>query len=493
MTHEYTIPKVTVRSRWTLPIWLLLVGAVLAVLSVRHVWFLVAWHHYQALTAVWLVYFVVTGAQWGMAWFERPFKARPHERARLDRLRVTVSVPVFNEDPEVLDRVLFALFTQTRLPERVEVVDDGSGVDYAEVRDWWFEHRPEVVDFNWVRQANAGKKAAQAHTFARDSADIVVTLDSDTVLEASALDEGLKPFLDPSVQSVAGLELAWNLDRNLLTRLNSTRQLVWQLVTCSAQSVARGSVLINRGTFALYRGDLVRSVLPAYVGETFWGRPIKLGDDTFLTTQALCRGRAVQQPSAVCLTMYPETVSHQLRQWTRWMRGTTLRTFWRIRYLPPWSFGWLYTVVTLWWYFASLAIAGVLLALWPRSASYSQAMLAAVLLWSWAMGTRILVVRRSDQGWRGRLGQAALAPAASLWVLTVLRLARIFGTVTFLRQGWTTRAQVEVWARPPEGRRPEVETAPAVLRRREVALVGGGPRDAWEPELAATVPQGREE
>ena len=211
----------------------------------------------------------------------------------------------------------------------------------------------EECRFHLVRQVNAGKKRAQWRTFSGDPADVFITLDSDTVLEVNAIHEGLKPFADRRVHSVAGLELAWNHDWNLLTRLNSARQLTWQLVTCSSQNVLRGNVLINRGTFALYRGNMMRDVLSSYVGETLWGKTIKLGDDTFLTLMALCRGRAVQQPSAVCLAMYPDNLSHHIRQWTRWMRGTTLRTLWRLRYLRFTSWAWFYSVVSLWWYVAS--------------------------------------------------------------------------------------------------------------------------------------------
>jgi hyaluronan synthase len=205
-------------------------------------------------------------------------------------------------------------------------------------------------------------------------------------------------------------------------------------------------VLINRGTFALYRGNMIRDVLPAYVGETFWGVPIKLGDDTFLTTMALCRGRAVQQQSAVCLAMYPENLSHHLRQWTRWMRGTTLRTFWRLKYLRMSSWGWVYSVVNLWWYVASIALTIMLAVDWPKSEAYAETMIAVGTLWAWAMASRILIIHRSDQTLLGRLGAAALAPVANFWVLAVLRFVRIYGTCTFLRQGWTTRAQVEVRA-----------------------------------------------
>lgn len=445
MKHHYDIPLVTVKSP---PIFVWLSGATALVLflAIRHVWFIMSWGHYRLLALLWMFYFVITSVQWVLAWLERPYTVDRHKQAKLDRMKVTVSIPIFNEDPEVVDRVLYALFQQRRLPDRVQVVDDGSDVDYYEVRSWWAEHHPKSVDFTWVRQVNAGKKRAQARTFWGDPADVFITLDSDTVLEVNAIYEGLKPFADRRVHSVAGLELAWNHDWNLLTRLNSARQLTWQLVTCSSQNVLRGNVLINRGTFALYRGNMMRDVLSSYVGETLWGKTIKLGDDTFLTLMALCRGRAVQQPSAVCLAMYPDNLSHHIRQWTRWMRGTTLRTLWRLRYLRFTSWAWFYSLVSLWWYVASLAITIVLIAKWPQSASYTETMLAVGILWAWVMASRILIIRRSDQTLLGRLGAVAMTPVASFWVVTVLRFVRIYGTFTFLHQGWSTRAQVEVLA-----------------------------------------------
>lgn len=455
MSRNYDIPTVVIRRPHA--VWWIVGAAVfLAVMAVRHVWFIVSWERYRLLAILWIAYFVLTAVQWVVSWLEHPYTVTEAEQSRLDQMRVTVNIPLFNEAPDVVDRVLYALFQQTRLPDRVQVVEDGSSVNYGQVWSYWITHHPPQLEFSWIWQENAGKKRAQARTFRGDPADVFVTLDSDTVLEANALAEGIKPFADRRVQSVAGLELAWNHDSNLLTRLNSARQLSWQLVTCSSQNVFRGSVLINRGTFALYRGELVRSVLPAYVSETFWGVPIFLADDTFLTTMALCRGRAVQQPSAVCLSMYPENLSHHLRQWLRWMRGTTLRTFWRLRYLRPLSWGWLYSVISVWWFVASMAITALLAAKWPASASYVETMLAIGALWAWVMATRLLVVKRSDQNLLGRIGAVALNPLASFWVFAVLRLVRIWGTVTFLRQGWTTRSEVEIYAeRPIVGLEPE--------------------------------------
>jgi hyaluronan synthase len=71
------------------------------------------------------------------------------------------------------------------------VVEDGPSGDYAELRAHWLTIR----GVRWTRfPENRGKKHAQAAVFSScPEADIFVTVDSDTTLERSAIDEGLKP------------------------------------------------------------------------------------------------------------------------------------------------------------------------------------------------------------------------------------------------------------------------------------------------------------
>jgi len=397
------------------------------------------------MATCWLVTlgFVVT--QLVLAWCQRPFTASRRQQAQLDRLLVTVVVPCYNEDPKILDRTIASLMRQTRPPQHVEVVDDGSTVDYAQVRDYWLVNHPDGVRFTWVRQPNAGKKFAQAVTFTSDDeAHIFVTIDSDSALDRRAIAEGLKPFADPRVVSVAGLETAFNIDRNLLTRAMGHRSLVFQLFAMSAQSVARGSVLINPGAFSLYWAPLIRKIVPAYLGETFFGTPVTLGDDTALTMFALLHGRAVHQPTAVSMPVYPETVAHHLRQWTRWMRASTIRMLWRARYLPILSYGWLFTVYTICSFLMSVAITLAIPLAWPATRNLLLAVLAAMAIWPWSISLRLATVRRSDQGTLSRLVGVALLPAAALWYLLVLRQIRFYGIATCWRQDWVTRRRVEV-------------------------------------------------
>ena len=364
LSHQYPIPLV----RFTPRRWLIILPAVIILAGSAY---LHREHFETVLTRVpwmagiWAFTLSMALAQLVLSWWQKPYTVTARQRKALDYARVTVVIPCYNEDPAILDRTIYALSQQTRLPQHVVVVDDGSKkVDYSGIREWWQRGFPG--EFTWIRQDNAGKKHAQVAGFSTDSAaDIFVTIDSDSALTVQALEEGLKPFAQQEIVSVAGLESAYNFRRNVLTRAVAARSLSFQLFAMSAQSVAGGSVLINPGAFSLYRAWLIRRIIPAYIGETFLGVPVTLGDDTALTTFALCHGKAVHQPTAVALNVYPETLSHHLRQWTRWMRASTIRTLWRIRYLPMHRWGWLYVAYSIWSFLNSIAVTAVIPMSWP--------------------------------------------------------------------------------------------------------------------------------
>ncbi|MHB1431943.1 MAG: glycosyltransferase family 2 protein [Streptosporangiaceae bacterium] len=446
---------------------------------IRHNEFITIYRDYLPLMAAWTLVFALSVIQWTLAIFERPYTGWS---PRLDAMKVVVSVPVYNEEPATLDRVLYALATQTRLPDVVHVVDDGSKVNFNQIRDHWRADPVLGPRLWWVRQVNKGKKFAQAACFTRHpDADVFITVDSDTVLADNAIEEGLKPFLRDDVYSVAGLELGFNHAKNWLTLLTSSRTLSWQLLSCSAQHVAGGDIMVNRGTYALYRADMIREVMPAYLEETFLGRPVKLGDDAALTLFAQCRGRAVQQPTAACLTMYPENLRHHFKQWVRWMRGSTIRTFWRLHYLPLTSWSFWFTVINTWTFVVSIGATAAMAAEWPRSEPYVATALLATIGWAILMAMRTTAVRRTDQNWLDRLINILISPATAMWVTLVLRPLRIYGIATCLRQGWVTRGRVEILTTSEH-----VEEWPVGLAAElEVPDPGDGPPDD-ECEVALT-------
>lgn len=405
-------------------------------------------HRHDASAFLWTALFLAAGHQVAFSWFDRPFTVTVQQQQMLDRLRITVNIPLYNEDPEVIDRVIYSLFSQTRLPSYIQVVDDGSTTsDYAEIRDYWLANVPQNVEFSWIRTPNRGKRHAQAFTFSRTAdADIFATLDSDTALERNAIEEAMKPFAHRRVQSVAGVEVAYNSHANLLTRMSSIRQIAWQMTQCCVLSMA-GNVLVNRGTFAMYRAPVVRDNLNAYVNEMFLGSLVKYSDDSMLTLYALQRGRAVQQLTAFQLPMYPENVGHALRQWFRWMRGSTIRNLWRLRYLPVFSYGWLMSLLSWWQFIVSWAAYLMVFAVRPAEGHFGIAPVLIVLLSSYLVALRNLLIRRSDHTPGQQLDTYLLAPLSLLWSLLVLRPARVYAMLTCGRNGWGTRGEIEVGIR----------------------------------------------
>jgi hyaluronan synthase len=381
--------------------------------------------------------------QFILSWAQKAFTVTRREAEHLSRLSVAVVIPCFNEDPEILSRVIYSVFRQTRRPDYLIVVDDGSTkVSYRETWAYWNAACPRDVQLVWLVQDNAGKKHAQAAAFrAVPHVDIYATMDSDSALDYRAIEEGLKPFADRRVVSVAGLEMAYNLRTNLLTRAIAVRSLAFQLFTMSAQSVAAGSVVINPGAFSLYRGWLIQKILPAYLGETFFGIPVTLGDDTGLTMFALAHGRAVHQPTAVSMPAYPEKLSHHLRQWTRWMRASTIRTLWRMRYLRLSSYAFWFVLYQQYAFYASVAVSIAVPLAWPASRNIVIDSGIALVAWPLAVAARLFTIRRSDIRWPAWLGAVALLPAAALWYLLVLRQIRFYGMATCHVQGWVTRQQ----------------------------------------------------
>jgi hyaluronan synthase len=391
-----------------------------------------------AAALCWGGWLVTGGIQLGMSWLQKAYTGPVPD------LRTAVIIPCYNEDPAFLAAVLDSLRAQTHPADDVIVCDDGSDVSYEAVRARY----PEVT---WIRQDNAGKKHAQAAALAlAPAADIFVTIDSDSMLARNAIEEALRPFGDPWVQAVTGIEMAPNWNRNLLTRTQNARAVSFQLLAMASQSVA-GSVLICPGAFSMYRADLVRAILPAYLGETFAGVPVTLGDDTALTFFALMAGRVVQQPTAFSFPVYPERLSHHLRQWLRWMRASTVRTVWQLRYLPVASFAWLVTLWQLAAFTAGMAVTAMIPLTWPESEPLAIVMGAGIALWPLIISARMITIRRSDMTAWQTLGCIALMPLGALWYLLVLRQIRFWGIATCTRQNWVTRENgPEVRVHPQE-------------------------------------------
>lgn len=366
---------------------------------------------------------------------------------------VTAVVPVYNEDPELFERCLRSLLRQTRRIDRIHVVDDGSSDPAASrvaARVLLDATAAGISVDLTIFDSNRGKREAQGVAFrASPRTTIFLTVDSDTVLNDDALEEALKAFADPDVTCATGLVLAFNSERNLLTRLIHLRYVnafMWERAAYSKL----GAVLCACGSLALYRADVIREHLDDFLSQKFLGKPAVFGDDRRLTNYALLHGRVVLQPTAVARTAVPERMRHFLRQQLRWNKSFIRESVWVVQNMPLRSPAFWLTAVELssWIIFTlmllfTLAVAGthggievlgsylliMSLVSYLRSGHYFSA-------WQEESGSSVV----------SRLLTFLVAPVYGALHILILLPLRTVAACTLMSSGWGTRDEVEVRA-----------------------------------------------
>lgn len=371
-------------------------------------------------------------------------------RQELRAKRMTVVVPLHNEDPIVFGQLLESIYNQTRLPQRVHIIDNGSTVDDSwrcrlRYFEWADRLRERGIDTEYNVVGKIGKRASQAIAFDRDPlAEFFVTVDSDTVLDPSALAEGSYPFLDPRVMSVAGLLLTLNQGKNLLTRLTDLTFTTSFLNGRSSWS-RLGSVVVNCGGLAFYRATVVRKYRDQYLNQTVFGKRVQSGDDRMLTSFALLEGRTVIQERSIGYTLLPERIGHLTRQRVRWWRSFFWGGGWLLLAFPLRKPAFWLVLAQFLTFAAYTAIVPFFLITHPMPLhSWLWPVLGYMAILSYMRSVRYLMIKRPDQSIWSQLLTYALAPLASVLMLYLATCLQYVGLVTMLKTSWGTRNEVEV-------------------------------------------------
>ena len=338
--------------------------------------------------------------------------------------RVITLIPVYNEPVEHVRDTVAALLAQSRRPDEIHVIDDGSEPPLETF---------EAPGVTWHRQPNGGKRAAQALVLrALDPAewDFILTVDSDSVPDVDALEHLLRSMSEDSVMAATGMILVRNRTDNLLTRLVDINV----VTSCLMPRMLRswfGVVTPTSGALALYRAPVVLDHLEDYVSSG------TAGDDRRLSFYALQRGEVVGVTESVVETHLPTTIGGTFRQRLRWSKSawlglpyacTRLRPLALFFYCYPLLFALLWpVVVTLlalgwFWYDAPGLLLGLLY--WE--------VVAAAMTWGYA-------VYRPDLTFRERVGAVLLAPVYPLLGLFVLRPAAYWALTKLRSDSWHTR------------------------------------------------------
>jgi cellulose synthase/poly-beta-1,6-N-acetylglucosamine synthase-like glycosyltransferase len=230
---------------------------------------------------------------------------------------VIVIIPAYNEE-KVIVQTIQSLLRSDYPGLDIIVVDDGSQDGTAQQVRACFSDSVQVRLFT---KTNGGKSQALNYGIQQTQAEIIVTLDADTIFAPSTLHTLVRHLIDPRVGAVAGNAKVGNRV-NLLTK--------WQaLEYITSQN-------LDRRAFSLLN---CISVVPGAVGA--WRRQAvieaggfgdaTLAEDADLTLAILRRGYTVAyEDQAFAFTEAPDTVRGFLKQRFRWMYGT-LQAAWNHR------------------------------------------------------------------------------------------------------------------------------------------------------------------
>src|SRR5262245_88454 len=247
----------------------------------------------------------------------RPFAAATWSEAPM----LTVIIPAYNEG-RMVEKSIASVARADYPSERLEVivVDDGSKDDTWVHIECAAQRYPGLI--TTVRfERNRGKRAALAEGFRRARGEILLTVDSDSVIERGTLLAMAGPFREQRVGAVAGKVAVYNRYESLLPRMLHVRFTLSFDFLRSAQSV-HGTVYCCPGALAAYRASVVREVIHGWERQRFLGVPCTYGEDRALTNSILSAGYdTVYQKTAVVHTVVPDTYVKLCKMYIRWDRS----------------------------------------------------------------------------------------------------------------------------------------------------------------------------
>jgi hyaluronan synthase len=345
---------------------------------------------------------------------------------------VAFIVPVKNEGL-MIGVTIRGLFEAKYPDDRFEVVvvNDGSDDETATVLRIAQRAHPHLKVINLP--TNVGKRHAMAAGIRATDSDVVVVIDSDTLIEPNAVSLLVRSFVDDKVAAVAGLTNILNEDHNTLTRVQALIYEISFLVHKSAEALL-GSVTCCPGCFSAYRRECIAPLLDEWSTQTFLGRETIFGDDRALTMLLLRDGWNVRfDAEAVAHTEAPEKLRGYLRQQLRWKKSWIQQGFRACRFM------WRRPVVAALWFYTGFALSflgpHVLLRAFVIGPIFHHAFPWRLALGTWAIGSGFSAYLSLRRGDTKRLKAIWAYPLVAI----VLTLQMPFAIARLADSKWGTR------------------------------------------------------
>ena len=240
------------------------------------------------------------------------------------RPTVTVVIPLYNEASRIADTlrsVLDADYPADKLD--VICVDDCSTDDsYARARAIADGAAGRLV---MLRNAvNAGKRASIIHAVRSTASEIIVSVDSDVVIDAGAIRQLIRRFTRTDIAAVGGWVDVRNKHDNWLTRMQTVKYWYAYFAMRNIEWALQRMLCLS-GCLTAYRRSVLLELEPVLQGRAVLGIPIKYGEDRYLTRQIVKAGyRTTFTLDARCWTHVPTTLAAYFSQQLRWRRSNVI-------------------------------------------------------------------------------------------------------------------------------------------------------------------------
>ncbi|MFO7962723.1 MAG: glycosyltransferase [Desulfobacterales bacterium] len=351
----------------------------------------------------------------------------------------TVLVPAFNEGRQVL-LTLKSLVTSDYPPNRMEIiaVDDGSADStwsWIKKAESEFPGRIKAMKL----PVNKGKRHALHAGILKSSGEILVTVDSDSVVLARTLRNLVGPFIcDGRVGAVAGNVRVLNRRHGIIPRMLDVVFIYSFDFIRAGQSVVK-TVMCTPGALSAYRRSAAMTVLDEWLNQTFFGRPANIGEDRAMTNLILREGfHVLFQQNATVYTNVPTDYAVLCKMFLRWARSNIRETLAMSRFAfrrfrrgsmlgarVNLILGWISLIRSPLFFFTAAALA----LFHPQV--FGMTTVAGIIIFSSLMaGLYLLQTRRIDALWAYAYG--------AFWILG-LSWIMPYALVTPHRSGWLTR------------------------------------------------------
>jgi cellulose synthase/poly-beta-1,6-N-acetylglucosamine synthase-like glycosyltransferase len=355
---------------------------------------------------------------------------------------VTAIIPMFNEGAaikETLQSLLDSDYPVGKL--QVICVDDCSTDDsYEQAREIAKRSNGRLKIMR--NTTNLGKRRSIIRATREAASEIIVSVDSDVVVDANAVRQLMRRFTTDRIAAVGGWVDVRNKHENWLTRMQVVKYWYSYFFMKNLEWGFRRIMCLS-GCLTAYRRSVLIELEPLLEDRSVLGVPIKYGEDRFLTRQIVKAGYLTTMTlDARCRTFVPNTLSGYFSQQLRWRRSNIVdyaggfSHVWRLNPILAIHFFSLFALLLV--YPIAICKALATFKFFPALVLHIEVVLVFGLIYRW---------RTRKQPKEERVGALAFIPLSFLMPITYALLTPL-ALFTLDTANWETRNHEET---VPEG------------------------------------------